>query len=231
MPGFYCFGTDFEATGINNNPMKLSLITFFFLIVSNFVSGQSDQEAIRILDGFSAKAVNAPSVSMKFNLITVNEMENTSDTIQGFVILKGDKYRLELPDNIIFFDSENIWTYLPAEKEVTITKADKEDESFQNKPSSIFSIYKTGYKNRLIEEKPVSSLIDLYPEDVDSDVIRVRLMIGKPALNLISLEYKRRDGIKVTLYFSEYDLRQKPGNEVFVFRKENHKDVEVIDMR
>ena len=32
--------------------------------------GQNDQEAVKILDKFSANALGAPSVSMKFNLVT-----------------------------------------------------------------------------------------------------------------------------------------------------------------
>ena len=79
---------------------------------------------------------------MKFNLVTVDQIENTADTLNGSVILSGDKYRLELPENIIFFNGESSWSYLPAEKEVTITKADKKDDSFQSRPSSIFSMYK-----------------------------------------------------------------------------------------
>ena len=43
----------------------------------------------------------------------------------------------------------------------------------------IFSMYKKGYKSRLIEEKSDSYLIDLYPEDIKSDLVRVRLSIGK----------------------------------------------------
>ena len=147
--------------------MKRIILSFSFLllIISQSFS-QSDKEAIRILDAFSAKAANAPSVAMKFNLVTVNQAESTTDTLAGSVILSKDKYRLNLPDNIIFFNGETSWSFLPAEKEVTITKADKKDNSFQNKPSAIFSMYKSGYKSRLVEEKTTSYIIDLYPEDL-----------------------------------------------------------------
>ena len=103
----------------------------------------------------------APSVSMKFELVTINQTENTNETITGSIILSKNKYRLDLPDNIIWFNGETTWSYLPDEKEVTINKADKKDNSFQNRPSAIFSMYKEGYKCRLIEEKPDSYTIDL----------------------------------------------------------------------
>ncbi|HEY5470405.1 MAG TPA: outer membrane lipoprotein carrier protein LolA, partial [Bacteroidales bacterium] len=167
---------------------------FFFLLFANSAIGQNDPEAVKILDKFSANALAAPSVSMKFDLVKNDLMENSIDTIAGLIILSKDKYKLDLRDNITWFNGETVWNYLPAEKEVTITKADKKDNSFQNRPSAIFSLYKKGYKNRLIEEKQGSYIIDLYPEDIKSDLLRVRLSIGKSLLDLKSLEYKQRDG-------------------------------------
>jgi outer membrane lipoprotein-sorting protein len=195
------------------------------------VIGQNDQEAISILDRFADKALKAPSVSMKFELITLNQTDKTKDSLAGSIILNKDKYKLDLPDNIVWFNGETSWSYLPAEKEVTITKADKKDNSFQNRPSLVFSMYKKGYKTRLIQERSYSYLIYLYPEDIKGDLLRVRLTIGKPNLDLISLEYKRRDGITITLRVKEYDLNVKPDAGTFIFNPEKFKDAEVIDMR
>lgn len=212
--------------------MKLFISFLSLILLLSFQSAaQSDKEAVRILDAFSSRAVNSPSISMKFKLVTVNQMESTTDTLPGSVILVKDKYKLELPDNIIFFNGETSWSYLPAEKEVTITKADKKDDSFQNRPSAIFSMYKKGYKCRLIDEKADSYIIDLYPEDIKNELLRIRLTIKKPQLDLINLEYKRRDGLISTLYVFDYDLKQKPTNETFIFQPDKFKDVEVVDMR
>jgi outer membrane lipoprotein carrier protein len=212
--------------------MKPFAIILFFLLLFPFSSiGQNDQEAIKILDKFADNALKAPSVSMKFKLITTNQTDKTNDTVEGSVILSKDKYKLDLPDNIVWFNGETSWSYLSAEKEVTITKADKKDNTFQSRPSLIFSMYKKGYKSRLIEEKSDLYIIDLYPEDIKSELLRVRLSIGKSLLNLISFEYKRRDGVINTLYVKEYDLKVKPEPGTFIFQPAKFKDVEVIDMR
>lgn len=212
--------------------MKVISLTITFLIFSLFtVSGQSDQQAVKILDSFSSKAISAPSVSMKFRLVTFDQAEDSRDTLKGSVILSGDKYRLELPDNIIFFNGQTSWSYLPAEKEVTVTNADKEDDSFMSRPSTVFTMYKNGYKSRLIEETADRYVIDLYPEDLKSELIRIRLTIGKSLLDLKNLEYKRRDGITATLYVQQYDLKQKPSADAFTFQKEKNREVEIIDMR
>ncbi len=214
-------------------------ITLLALLLTSYLTlyGQAqkvpvtDQEAVKVLDRFSKASLDAPSVSMKFRLVTDNQQENSSDTLIGSIILSRDKYKLELPDNQIWFNGETSWSYLPAEKEVTITKADKKDNSFQNKPSAIFTMYKSGYRCRLIEEKGDYYLIDLYPEDIKSDILRVRLLIGKTLLNLRNLEYKRRDGVAITLIISEFNLKTKPEQDTFVFKPEKYKGVDVIDMR
>jgi outer membrane lipoprotein carrier protein len=212
--------------------MRTSIINFsVVLLLTMNARGQSDQEAIKILDKFSSVATGAPSVSMKFHLVTTNQMENTNDTLTGSIILSKNKYKLDLTDNIIWFNGETSWSYLPAEKEVTITKADKKDNSFQNRPSAIFSMYKNGYKSRLIEERSDTYIIDLYPEEIKSDLMRVRLSIGKSLMNLKSLEYKKRDGIVVTVHVQEYNLKLKPDPDAFIFQPGKFKGVEVIDMR
>ena len=212
--------------------MRAALLSFsLFLLLSTYVSGQNDKVAISILDKFSANALGAPSVSMKFDLIKIDQTENTNDTLKGSVILSKDKYRLDLLDNITWFNGETTWSYLHTEKEVTITKADKKDNSFQNRPSAIFSMYRKGYKCRLIEEKADTYIIDLYPEDIKNDLLRVRLTIGKLLLDLRNFEYKRRDGILITLCVSDYNLKQKPDPGTFIFQPDKFKGVEVIDMR
>jgi outer membrane lipoprotein-sorting protein len=209
-------------------------ILFFIsalLLLTRSLSGQDDKEAIRILDNFSANALRAPSVTMKFQLVTANQMENTKDSITGSIILSKDKYRLEMTGNTVWFNGETSWNYLSAENEVTITKADRKNNSFQNRPSLIFSMYKDGYKCRFVEERSESYLIDLYPKDIKNDLLRVRLSIGKPMMNLKSLEYKKRDGIVITLNVIEYDLKIKAEPDFFIFQPGKYKGAEVIDMR
>ena len=212
--------------------MKIQkLLLPIFLIQSLNLLSQNDKPATVILDKFSSSATSAPSVSMKFKMTTLDQAANTSDTVSGKIILSKDKYMLDLTDNLIWFNGETIWSYLPVEKEVTISKPDRKDNSFQNHPSAIFSMYKKGYKCRLVEERTGTFVIDLYPEDLKSDLVRVRLILGKEKMDLRSLEYKKKDGIVMSLNVLVYDLSIKPGPDTFVFHAEKYKGVDIIDIR
>lgn len=210
---------------------KLLIITLTFFLLTASAFGQKDPKAISILDKLSSKALSAPSVSMNFLLINVDQVQNSIDSLAGSVILSKNSYKLTLPDNIIWFNGETSWSYLPAEEEVTITKPDKKDNSFESRPASIFTMYKSGYKCRLIEEKPDAYIIDLYPEDLKNELIRVRLTIAKSSMNLRNFEYKRKDGTIVTLIITDFNLTQVPDPGLFVFAPEKHKGVDIIDMR
>ncbi|MBW6500132.1 MAG: outer membrane lipoprotein carrier protein LolA [Bacteroidales bacterium] len=211
--------------------MKRILLFSVILMVPQLARTQSDPEAIRILDRFSATALSAPSVSMKFNAVTTDQLEGITDTIPGSIVLSKDKYRLDLIDNMIWFNGETSWNYLPAENEVTITKPDRNDDSFMSRPSSIFTMYKKGYKNRLVEDTSDRYIIDLYPEDLKSDLIRIRLTIGKPSLNIRAIEYKNKNGLTITLLVTDYDLKQKPDPSLFTFQPGKYKGIEIVDMR
>src|SRR5664280_2530194 len=100
---------------------KVVLFVFMSILLTFNALSQNDPKAITLLDKFSSIASTAPSVSMKFMLITVDQMKNTNDSLTGSVILCKDNYKLELPDNIIWFIGETSWSYLPDEQEVTIT--------------------------------------------------------------------------------------------------------------
>jgi outer membrane lipoprotein carrier protein len=209
---------------------KLVTIAFLLFLLTN-LQGQTDLKAVKILDHFSETATSAPSVTINFVLLTVNQVEKTQDSSAGSVIISRNQYNLELPDNIIWFDGTTSWSYLKAEKEVTITRPDKKDDSFLGKPSSIFTLYKKGYKTRLIEENGTASVIDLYPNDIKSELVRIRLALVKNGTELQEAEYKRKDGITVYLKVKEYNLKKKPDSGSFVFDPAKYKGVEIVDMR
>lgn len=211
--------------------MKRLPAVIILIAASINLFAQNDADAIRILDNFSAKATKSPSVSLKFTLETVDQVEGTNTSITGSAILAKDRYRLELPENIIWFNGETSWSYLPDVEEVTITKPEKDDDSFMARPSSIFTVYKKNYKARLLEERTGSYLIDLYPDDINSDHVRIRLEIGKPGLELKSLEYKYKNGITIMLKVNSYDLTIQPADSEFVFPQAKYREAEIIDMR
>jgi outer membrane lipoprotein-sorting protein len=192
---------------------------------------QKDPEAVRILSEFSKKAASAPSVKIDFDIVAYDAQEDQETELDGTAVIKGDSYVLTLPDNLIRTDGRTVWNYMPEVNEVTITAPDPSDISFVSKPSLLFTMHEKGFKVRLLEQNVKEWIIDLYPEDISTGLVRIRLAIGKSLYDLKSAEYKTREGMTLTLTATGYDLTFNPPAGYFTFDPADHKGVEVIDMR
>ena len=211
--------------------MKQRVIIIFSLLLSVTVTAQKDPEAVKVLTEFRKNAASAPSVMMSFTINLYDAMEQQETEMDGEVVIKGDSYRLTLPDNIIISDGKTVWNFMEEVNEVTITTPDPAEESLLSTPTMLFSLFEKGYKVRLVEENSRESVIDLYPEDIRVNLIRIRLIISKAGCSLKSAEYTTRDGITVTLTSKGYDLTHRPPSGTFSFNTSDHRGVEVIDMR
>lgn len=211
--------------------MRIRFVVLLIITISMSLSGQKDPEALQVLKEFSRTASAAPSVTIDFTLNTYDSREGNSDSFTGTVVISGDSFRLTLPDNNVYTNGITIWNYLPDENEVTITSPDPGDDSFFSKPSRIFSMYEEGYKIRLLEQSSTYWVIDLYPTDINVNLIHVRLRIGKQKYDLKEAEYKTKEGMTATLKADRYDLTYKPAGDFFIFNPSGHKGIEIIDMR
>jgi len=211
--------------------MRNKTVILFLSLFTLTLSAQKDPEALQVLSDFSRKATQAPSVTMDFRLTTNDSKAGDVTTMSGSAIISGDKYRLKLDDYNIWTDGSSVWNYSPDVNEVTITATDPDDDSFITRPSLLFTMYEEGYKIRLIEQTADEWVIDLYPEAITSDLIRIRLRIGKTRYDLNGAEYKTKDGITMTLIVDRYDLTFKPATDFFTFNPADYKGVDVIDMR
>ncbi|MFZ2286168.1 MAG: outer membrane lipoprotein carrier protein LolA [Bacteroidales bacterium] len=195
------------------------------------LSAQKDPGAVRVLTEFSRKATTAPSVKIDFTVDASDTREGDITTVSGTAVIAGDSYRVTMDESIIISDGKAVWNYLTDVNEVTITDPDPEEGSFIAKPSLLFSLYEEGYKVRLLEENAEEWVIDLYPEDINVSLVRIRLKIGKTLYDLRSAEYRTKDGMTATLTAEKYDLTFRPAAGYFTFNPADHKGVEVIDMR
>ncbi len=211
--------------------MKKTGLVIVMALAAVAAFSQKDPEAVKVLSEFSRKAAAAPSVTIDYEILAYDAREDEETSLVGSAVISGDRYLVTLPDNIIRADGKAIWNYMPEVKEVTVTEPDPSDESFMSKPSLLFTMHEKGYKVRLLEQNAGEWVIDLYPESLEVNIVRIRLKIGKGQHDLRSAEYRTKDGMTLTMTVSKYDLTFRPPAGYFTFNPAEHKGVEVIDMR
>jgi len=214
--------------------MKKKLLILLILAgISGISYAQYDQKALDMLDAMSAKYTNMGSFYAGFSYVLENEMEQIHEEFSGNIIVKGDKFKLDLDEQEVYNDGETMWTYLKDVNEVNIDYYFPEDEDMT--PSTIFSAYKSGYKYMFIEEETIENnlynVIDLIPDDQDKPFFKVRLWIKKNDNTLFRWKLFDRTGntylYSITTFNDAYNAR----DEEFVFDSSKYPGITEIDLR
>ena len=228
--------------------MNKNIVLVAILLISNIVLGQNgikDPEAKTILDQLAEETRSFETISADFSFTMENQQEDITETYEGKVILKGEKYRLNLMGTETYCNGETIWTFMVESEEVNITNRDPEDKSFLNNPSSIFTMYEEGYKythkgDIEIGEKNFAH-IELYPEKVDqglepgdegtTDLSKIKILIDTEANRIHTFTYFTKDGNVYTIALKNLKPNIEIADSDFTFDPNKHPMVEVIDLR
>src|SRR5512135_2744211 len=149
--------------------MKRTLLSSALIVITGLTYGQ-DPKAKEILDKLAQTNKSYQTIQIDFSFTLHNPKNNTTETNEGWVALKGKKYRLHMPalGMDLFSDGTATWSYLTESNEVNITENDPESDAALN-PANLFTIYEKGFQYSYSGEeneagKP-SYIIDLVPEN------------------------------------------------------------------
>ncbi|TRX71305.1 outer membrane lipoprotein carrier protein LolA [Carboxylicivirga sp. M1479] len=211
---------------------------YVFTLLLAFISlmgfAQSQEKAKAILDQVSAKTKSYPSIVADFSFTLENLQEEISETYDGDIILKGNKYKVNLMDVDSYFDGKVLYTHMLDAYEVNITIPDLDDEETLN-PATIFTIYEEGYTYNYVAEGSINGKpcheIDLYPINRDKPFSRIKLLVLKDNLQIYSIRQVGKDGNNYTVIVKNMQTTKQIDDKTFVFDPSAHPDVDVIDMR
>jgi outer membrane lipoprotein-sorting protein len=203
---------------------------------SLFSFGQSDAEAISILDKLSEKSATYETLCLEFDFI-IEDVQNASlDTFPGVFNYNAGKYRLDVIGQVIFSDGKTSWTYLKEVEEINITESNASSEPGFFDPITLLENYKTEYKCRFISDRFVRNRplveIDLYPINIDDkDYSRITLYIDKSKVQLYSAKYLGKDGVSYIVEFHTFKVNSGVSLDSVTFNELDYPDAEIIDMR
>lgn len=214
--------------------MRYIILLLIVVFVPFSISAQKDTKAADLLNAVSNNYKSFKSIQASFTIIIENQKEKSTDKQKGILIVKGDKYKVELGSQDIISDGQIIWTHLKEEKEVQINTNDKSKED-QLTPNRIFSIGQSGFKSRLGDSKREGNktiqTVELTPEDSKKPYFKIVLQIDKASNLLTSLKVLNKSGINVTYTIDKFIQNPEAPDVLFSFDTAKHKDVEVIDLR
>lgn len=217
--------------------MKKTIVLFLTIVISGSIilrAQDHDPKAKAILDGVSAKTKSYTSIKTEFTYSMENKADNISESQKGMLLLKGDKYRLEVAGQEIISDGKTVWTFLKDVGEVQISEMEYDEGAIS--PTNIFTIYEKGFKYQFYKEEVLNGksvqLINLYPiEANEKSYHTIRLSIDKNKKQLIAIEIFGKEGNTYTYKIEKFTTNLNVEDSHFTFKPSDYPDVEVIDLR
>ena len=212
---------------------KIMIWGVLTIFASGTLIAQQDPQARAILDAMSQTYQKIPSFTANIAYSMVNQTEEINESYEGKISVKTDKYRLEMAEQEVINDGETVWTYLPDANEVNIDFHDAEAGDIT--PSTIYDIYKEGYKYLLINEVAIAgqryNIVDLVPNDKDAQYFKIRLEIATKSNLLRQFTLFDKEGSEYSYLISKFDSSVNLQDSFFKFNLADHPDVDVIDLR
>ncbi len=215
--------------------MKKIIVFSIFLLSIFSAFSQQDVKAKEVLDKLSQKTKTYKTIKIEFSTTIENLAKKTKETNTGSVFMKATKYKVNFLNTELYCDGKTIWSYLKEAQEVNIKNASDEDNSVLN-PAKIFTIYNEGFKYQYLGEKTENGKnvheIDLFPiKSGEKNYSRVKLVIDKDNLQIVSIKTIGKDGINYTINVTKFTADQNMDDNIFIYDEKAHKGVEVIDLR
>ncbi len=214
---------------------QLILISIFSVFVLTGYS-QQDTKAKEILEKVTKTMQSLTSLDAKFSYEMDNKAENVKDKSVGSIVLKGKKYKLNIPQlgTQMICDGKTIWTYMVNSNEVTIADLDESTDELMD-PAKIFTIYEKGFNYKFINETADAGVpvynIELTPQKTSGDIQKIKLMIDKQKMLIHGAIMTGKDGNTVNIIVTQLKTDGVFTDADFVFDSKKYKGIEVVDMR
>ena len=211
--------------------MRKILTTIFFVIFSLALNAQDAQT---ILENAAKAYNNAGGIKASFVLNSKHSSSNDTYSYNGTAFLKANKFKIEIPDAITWFDGRTQWVYMKENEEVNISNPDNSE--LQNiSPSYILNTYKNGYKLTYKGEKVSGNKtlveIELTPFKQNSDIRKIIIGIDKSTNKFSSIIITDKSGMTNNLKITNLTTGVNLSEEIFKFNKANYPNAEIIDLR
>jgi outer membrane lipoprotein carrier protein len=222
-----------------NQMMKFRVlfILFAFFCASSFAQSpgtKQDKKAEDILKGVTTKYKSFKSVKATFVITIENPKDNSKDSQNGTICLKGNKYKLEVAGQDIVSDGKTRWTYVKDANEVQIDNLKTDENSIT--PATIFTMYEKGFLFKFVGEQNEKGmtyqLVELVPVDPKKkNFFKVKLSINKNDKFITSAKLFDKNGSIQTIAVEKLTPDACDDDSIYSFNAAKYPGAEVIDLR
>ncbi len=211
---------------------KIFLLMLVVFVWNMHGVAQNYKDAGKLLEAVINKISGYKNFEADLSYTMVNKEMDINEEKNGKIYVEGDKYRIEMPGQIIISDGKTLWTYLEDSEEVMISNMEDNDQSIS--PTKILTSYNKDYEAKYGSDpqyKKGDLKLIFLKSDKNPNFEKMSVVVDQKNLALKSFSVYDKNGNVFTYHI----LNLKPNVELppdtFTFDPKKYPDVEVVDMR
>lgn len=200
------------------------IIVLLIAIVTFGVAQAQDPK--KLLSEVSAKAKSYDNIKIDFKYNLSNAKEGINQDTRGDVTINNEKYVLNMLGTTTMFDGSSIYTVIPEDEEVTISKYNPAEDK-QITPSKMLTFYEKGYNYKMDVTQNSKGrkiqYVKLIPIDSKAEIKDILLGIDAQTKHIYKLIQTDANGTKYTLTVNSFKTNQPISKAMFTFDEAKYK--------
>ncbi|MEQ1744334.1 MAG: outer membrane lipoprotein carrier protein LolA [Saprospiraceae bacterium] len=194
-----------------------------------------DPEAKKVLDRIRKKYESHKTLELAFS-IAIEVPGQPKDVQKGTVAQAGDKFRLDMDQQIIASDGKTTWVYLKSNKEIQVTDTDPSGENGFLTPRDLLRRYQKGdflyaIVDKVSEKNRVLTHIEFKPTDKKSEYAKLRVSVDEKTQSIESIRAFAKDGSRYAFEITRLSTGKSFPSGHFQLNAKDFPGIHVEDLR
>ncbi len=216
-------------------PLLVMLLSGSLWAQSGAQAEKNDPEAKKVLDKIRKKYEAYKTIEASFTL-TIEVLGQPKEVQKGTISQEGDKFKLEMDQQVIVSDAKTTWVYLKKNNEVQVNNADPNSDNGFLTPKELLKRYQKGdflyaITDKVTEGGKVLTQIEFKPKDKNSEYSKLRLSIDEKAGTIQSIKAFGKDNSRYSFIISRLSSNKTFAAGTFSFDTKKYPGVRVEDLR
>jgi outer membrane lipoprotein carrier protein len=201
---------------------------FILLLVLSLSAYAQDKKAMTLLNEVSEKTQSFDNIKIRFEYKMLNKAQGINESLDGWLLSKGDKYKLDVAGQQIISDGKTMWTFMESVNEVQINEPMDDEEGFN--PRNFLKSWADKFKARIISESGNEVVLELLPKEAAA-FNKVHVKVDKSKKQLMAITMFDGSGNEFVYAIKDFITNESIPDSSFDFNPADHPGIEVIDLR
>lgn len=214
---------------------NLTIILFLVAFNGNTFAQKAvaDKGAEKLLATISKRYKAFKTMKADFIYAVESKADKFTEKQKGTLLLKGNKFKLDIAGQMIICDNTTIWTYSKDVNEVQVSNYNPKETGISI--DDIFTMYNKGFISKIVDEKKEGNrditLVELVPTNKKKNYFKIKLTIDRSNQTILKSVVYDKSGTIHTYTITNQVPNLKLEDKTFAFDKTKYPKVEIIDLR